>query len=177
MAAQAKVGVIINKHFLVDRTMRVVADRAAFAHRFMLENKRARLGHVALRATLILPRHGQAALRFEDVTAVRVVAIHAIHVAFDDRMMLRQVKFRLYVQMTLKTGLRFFTGVDDEAGLAAGMDMLAARAVAGLATALAGHRRIFNMQARVRASREFSDNIRMAIGAGPVADVMRSGNF
>lgn len=151
VTAHAKVGIIIDEQFLVDRTVRIVADRATLVHRFMLENKWPRLRLVALRTTLVLPRHRQSALRLEYVAAVRVVAIHTAHVAFDHRMMLWQVEFRLHVQMALKAGIRLFSRVDDEGRIAAGADMLAAGAVARFTAALSTHRRVLNMQARVRA--------------------------
>src|ERR1700677_246827 len=113
MAPQAKVGIVGNEHFLIDGTVRVVANRAALPQRLVLKNKRARLVFVTLRATLVLPGHRQAACRFEDIAAMRVMAVYTVHVPFDDRMMLRQVKFALYVQVALKAGVRFFTGIDD----------------------------------------------------------------
>ena len=114
VAAHAKVGVVINEHFLVDGTMRVVTDGAAFVHGFVFEDEWARLVLMALRATLILPGHGEAAGRFKNVAAMRVVAVHAIHVAFNDWMMLGEVEFALDIEMALKTGVGFFAGIDDE---------------------------------------------------------------
>lgn len=157
--------------------MRAVAGGATFAHRFVREHKRTRLGFVALRATLILRCHREATGRFENVAAVRIVAIHAIHVAFEDGMMLRQIKFGVDIQMTLKTGLGIFAGVDDEFRRAAGPDVFAAGTVAGFATALAGQGGVFKMQPRVRAHRKFTGDVRVAIGAGFVADEMCAGNF
>ena len=105
------------------------------------------------------------------------MAVYATHVAFDNRVMLRQIEFRLHVEMTLKTGLRIFAGVDDQACRAAGANMLAARTVAGFTTALACHGRVCDVQARVWAHGKFPDNFHMAISAGLVADIMRAGNF
>jgi hypothetical protein len=177
MAAQAQVGIVGDEHFLVDGTMRVVTNRATFAQCFMFKNEWARLVLVALRATLVLLRHGQAASRFEDVAAVRVMAIHAAHVTFDDWMMLRQIEFGLYIQMALKAGVGFFTGIDDEAGRTAGTNMLTARPMAGFATTFARHRRIPDMQASMRTGGKFPDNFRVTIRAGLIADIVRAGNF
>jgi hypothetical protein len=177
MAPQAKVGVIRDEHLLIDGTVRVMAHRAALPQRFVLENKRARLILVALRTALVLLRHRQAARWFENVTAMRVVAVHATHVAFDDRMMLRQVEFALHVQVALEARVRFFPGIDDETGRATGPDMFTAGPVTGFATAHARHRRILNMQARVRAGGKFPDDLRMAIRTGLVAHVVGAGNF
>ena len=177
VAAHAKVGVVIDEHLLVDGTVGVVADGAAFVHRFVLKNKGAGLVLVTLRATLILPGHGQASRGFKDVAAMRVVAIRAVHVPFNNGMMLRKVEFALHIEMALKTGVRFFAGIDDEFCFAAGADMLAAGAVAGFAATGAGHGRIFDVQARMRAGGKFPRNFHMAIGAGFIPDIMRPGNF
>jgi len=177
VAAQAKIRVALDEHFIIDRTVRIVTNDAAFAHSRMFKNKRACLVTVTLRTAFILPCHGQPAGRFENITAVRVVALHAAHVAFDDRMMLRQIKFRVNIEMTLETRRRVITRVDDEIGAAAGFDVFAARTVTGFAAGLAGHRRSFKMNPRVRAGGKFSDDVLMAVRAGLIAHVMRTGNL
>jgi hypothetical protein len=154
-----------------------MTDGAALAQGFMFKNERPGLGLVALRATLILPGHGKAAFRFENIAAMRVVAVHAIHVAFDDGVVLGQVEFGLHIEVALKTGVGFFSGIDDEICRAAGTDMLAAGTVTGFASALAGHGGIFDMQTRMRAAGKFADNFHMTIGARPVANIVRTGNF
>src|SRR5580698_1039160 len=177
VATQAKVWAIGDEQFVVDGTVWVMTSRAAFAQGLMLKNKRPRLRLVTTRAALILPRHGQAAGRLEDVATVRIMAIHAIHEAFHDRMMLGQIEFGLHVEVALETGRGIFSGIDDEAGRAAGPDMFAAGAVAGFTTSLTGHGGPLNLQARVRAGREFTDDVRMAIRARLVADVVRAWNL
>lgn len=130
VAAQAEIRIAFDEHFSIDRAVWAVASRAAFAQRFVLKNKWTRLGLMTLRATFILPRHREAARWFENVAAVWIVAIHAIHVAFDDRMMLRQIKFRVNVEVALKTGFGIFAGIDDEFRRAAAADVFAAGTVA-----------------------------------------------
>jgi hypothetical protein len=132
---------------------------------------------MALRATFILSRHRQPARRFENVAAVRVMAIHATHVAFDDRMMLWQTEFGVDIEMALETGCRIAAGINDELRAAAGFNVFAAWTVAGFAAGFADHRRVLKMNARVRAGGKFSDDVGMAVRAGFVADVMRAGNF
>ena len=66
----------------------------------MLENKGTRLLAMALRTGLILPRHRQATGRFENIFAMRIVALNTIHPAFDHRMMLRQVELGVNLQVT-----------------------------------------------------------------------------
>ena len=177
VAAQAKIRVACDKHLLVDRAVGIVAGGATFAHRRMLENKRAHLVAMTLRAAFVLPRHRESVRRFQNVAAVRVMALHAIHVAFDHGMVLRQTEFRVDIEMALKAGCGVVVRIDDEFCAAAGLDVLAAGAVAGFAAGLADHRRIFKMDARVRAGGKFPDKVRVAIRAGLVAGVMRAGDF
>ena len=129
MASQAKVRVAIVEHFAVDRAMWVVTRGATLAHGFVLEHNRARLLAMTLGAAFVEPRHRQSAGRFENVVAMRVVALNTIHFAFNHGMMLRQVKFRLNFEVALKTRRRVFAGINDEFVLAA-FDVFAARAVA-----------------------------------------------
>jgi hypothetical protein len=177
MAPHAKIRIALDEHFLVDRTVWSMTNDATFAHRRVFENKRARLVTMTLRAAFIMPRHGQSARRFENIAAMRVMALHATHVPFNDRMVMRQVKFRIDVKVTLKTGRRVFARVDDKISATADLDVFAARSVTGLATGLASHRRIAGMNPRVRAGGEYSDDVLVTIRAGLVADIMRTGNF
>ena len=177
MATETKVGIVVYQQLFINGTVRVVTNRAALPQCLVLKDKGPRLRLMTARATLILPRHCQAALRFKDVSSVRVVAIHAVHIAFNDRMMLRQIEFGLSVQMALETGCGIFSRIDDEAGRATTSNMFAAWTVAGLASALPCHGCALDMQPRVRAGREFADNLRVTIRACAVADVVRTRNF
>src|SRR4051794_35567926 len=114
MAAEAEVRIANGKHLGVDRPMRVVAARAAFAQCGMFENKRSRLFPMALGAGFVPPRHGKTAGRLHYVEAVRVMALGTIHFAFGNRMMLGQVELGVDVQMALKAGLRILPRVDYE---------------------------------------------------------------
>jgi hypothetical protein len=111
---------------------------------------------------------------------VRVVALDAVHAAFQDWMVLGKMELSLEIQVALKTSRRVFARIDDESFAAAQAsrgDMLAAGTVTGFASALAGHRRTFRMNPRVRAGRKPSHNVRMTIRARLVADEMRAGDF
>jgi hypothetical protein len=103
VAAEAKIGITFDDHFEVDGAMRTVASDAAFAQCVVREDKRPSLISMARGATLILPRHGQAAGGFHHVHPVRIVALDAIHPAFNNRVVLRKVELGLYVQVALKT--------------------------------------------------------------------------
>ena len=142
----------------------------------MLEHHRARLLAMTLGAAFILPRHREAARRFHDVAAVRIVALHAIHPAFDDGMMLRQIKFRVRFEMALETGGRVFAGIENKFARTTGLDVQTARPVTGFAASLPSHR-AFKVNARVRAGGKFLRDGGVAIGAGFVADEMSTGNF
>ena len=155
-----------------------MAGRAAFAHGFMLENKRLRLFAMALGTGFVQARHGQAARGFENVAAVRVMALHAVHATFEHRVMLRQVEFRLRLQMALKAGSRVLAGIDDEpAAPATGLNVQTAWPVAGFATALAFELVPFDVQPRVRAGRKSTHVVRVAIEADAVANIRGPGNF
>ena len=176
VTAQAQIGVARGEHFFIDRAVRIMTGGAAFAQRLMFEDERSGLLAMALRATFVLPGHGQSAGWFEDVAAMRVVAGPTTHAAFNDRVMLGQIEFRLNVEMALKAGGRVVAGIDDEFGAAAGGDVLAAGAVTGFTAGFAGQGRPFKMDPRVRAGGEFPDDFRVAIHAGMVADVMCAGD-
>jgi hypothetical protein len=177
MATQAKVGVIVDQQLFVYGTVRVMANGATLPHGLVLKDDGPSLGFVTTRATFILPGHRQAARRLEDVTPVRIMTIHAIHEALNHRMMLRQIKFPLHVEMALETRGGVFPGIDNQVRCAAGPDMFTARSVAGLATTLARHGGTFDVQTGVRAGWEFADNIGMAIGAGLITHVVRARNL
>jgi len=93
----------LRQQLRVDRTVRTVAGGASFSQRRMLEHKRPRLLFVALRAVFIHARHRQPPRRFHDVAAVRVMALHAIHLLLQNRMMLWQVEFAFNGAMALET--------------------------------------------------------------------------
>ena len=129
MTAQAKVWIILREHFTVHRTVRVVAGRTTFPHRWMLKHDRACLFPMTLRATFIPPGHGQSARWFENVAAVGIVALDAIHPAFQHRMMVRRLKFALDGEVALQTGCGILARVDDEFGSATGLNVFAAGAM------------------------------------------------
>src|SRR4051812_31969684 len=96
-----------------------MADRASFSQRLMFENKWPRLLAMTLTATFILSRHRKAALWLQDVLAMRIVALDAIHVPFVDRMMLWQAKLSLNLQMAIVASRWILPWVDDEFSAAA----------------------------------------------------------
>jgi hypothetical protein len=180
VATEAKIGIALDEHFLVDGAVGIVADDAAFTQRVVLEDKRPRLVSMALGAALVLPCHGQTAGGFHNVHAVRVVTLDAVHAAFQDWMVLGKMELSLEIQVTLKTGRRVFARIDDDpfaAAQASRGDMPAAGTVTGFASALSRHRRIFSMNPRMRAGRKPPHNVRVTICTRLVADEMRAGDF
>jgi hypothetical protein len=131
VAFQAKVRVIFRQHLAIDGTVWVMANGAAFAERFVLENKWPRLLAMTTRTTLVQSRHGKAASRFENIEAMWIMALDTIHSAFDDGMALRQIEFCVGLEMALETSGRVFAGINDEfSPTAARFDMLASGSVA-----------------------------------------------
>ena len=179
MTAQAQIRIRRGEHFGVDRAVRIVAARTAFAQGRVFVNERAGLFAMTLGARFIQARHGQPAGRLGQVLAVRVMALHTIHFAFQHRMMLGEMKFRLDVQVTLQTRLRIVAGVEDESfhsAAAAQSNVFAARPVAGFTAALARHPALVQLQARVRAGGKLARDLVVAIGASFVAHIGRPFN-
>lgn len=119
MAAQAKRGIARNQQPGVHGTMRIVARGAAFTHRFVLKNERTELCRMAFGADIILGHEFRPAAH-DHGTLVRIMTITTTDPALKNRMMRRQIKFSLLVQMTLKTCLRRLARIDDGVGGAAG---------------------------------------------------------
>jgi hypothetical protein len=148
-----------------------MADRAAFAQSGMLVNEWSGLFAMTLGAGFVQARHRQSTGWFHDVCPVGVMALHTTHFAFQHRMMLRKMKFRLDFQMTLQTRLRIPAGVDDEffqPSATAQRYVFAAWPVARFTTVLAWHGTLVQMQARVRTGRKFARDFIVAIGASLV---------
>lgn len=175
MAFEAKIIVALDEEIAIDRSVRVVAGDAAFAQRFMLKDKRAALLAMAGRAAFIQARHRQARVGLHDFTAMRVMALYAVHSAFNHGMMLRQGEIGVNIEMALEAGGRVFTGIDDEhSAPPAGRDVLAAGAVAGFATGQGGEFDIIFIKFAVDAGSKSSGDIRMAFNASGIPHEMRA---
>jgi hypothetical protein len=176
MTAQTEIGIALREQFSIQRSVRAVTDSATFAQRFVLENHGPGLFAMTLRAAFVPMGHRQSAPGFEDVAAMRIVALHTIHPPFEDRMMLRQMKLAFDFDVALETNGRVLAWIDDEFGPAAGLDVFAAGAVAGFATGAAGHGVPARISARMRTGRKCRDNGGMAIRACLVSHCMGAGN-
>jgi hypothetical protein len=121
VAFQAEVIIALHEHLVRDGAVRVMADGATFAQRFVVEHHRARLLAMTFRTAFVQPRHARrrshakrSPMRcLHDVRAVWIVALHAIHAAFEDGVMLRQLELRVNIQMTREARLRIAARIDD----------------------------------------------------------------
>lgn len=179
VATQAKIGIPNGKELLIHGPVRTVARHAAFAQRRVLKNERPGLVAMTVPALLVQPRHRRAARgRLHDVVPVRIVALHAIHLPFRHRMMLRQMKLRLDILVALEARRRLSAGIDDEflPPCPANRHMLAARSVAGFTARLPFHLSVIQTQTPMRARGKDTGVIRMTIRAGFVSDERRPFN-
>lgn len=114
----------------------------------MLIHKRAALLRVTLEASFVSAQESKAA-GFELLlnicrgalgsdAFVRFMAIAATHFSFWHRMVMGQCERCANFQMTLETGVRRLSRIDDRASAAAGFDVQAARTVARLAPHVLG---------------------------------------
>ena len=178
VAAETKIHITLHQQLGVNRAVGRVANGAALPQRLVLENKRTGLFPVALSAALVQARHSQPAGWFEDIAPVRVVALGAVQVPFQHRVMLGQVELRLDGPVALETGCRVLAGIHDELSPAsAARDVQTAGAMAGLATGLARGTGSVEPNAGVGAAREDPRDICVALRARFVADEGRAGNF
>src|SRR5690348_6554597 len=99
---------------------------------------------------------------------MRVVALHAIHFAFDDGMMLRQMKLGVHVKVAFVARLWIFARIDDEflCSETSGGDVFAGRSVTRFASRLTLHFRVAHVEPRMCAGGKSASDFGVAIGAG-----------
>jgi hypothetical protein len=153
-----------------------MANDAAFPQRWMFEDEWAGLCPMTLRAAFVEPGHGESARWFENIAAVWIVALHAIHPSFREGMMVRGLKFAPNFQMALQARSWIFAGIDDEFGPPTGGDVFAAGAVARFAPGVTLLAQTGEMNAGMRTGREALDDGRVAIHASLVAHFVRARN-
>lgn len=178
MALEAKIVVALNQHLGIDRAVRTMTNRAAFAHRFMLEDKWLGLVAMTLRAGLIESGHREAAGGFHDVRSVRVMTLNTIHFAFNDRMMLREAELCMGFEMAIKATGRVFAGIKNKfSAPTAGGDVLTAGAVAGFAAARACLGGRNEVHPRMRAGGELARVVGVTGQTSLIAHVICIRNF
>ena len=125
-----------------------MADQATLAHSFVLIDKWAALLCVTFEAGFVSRQESEAASSelllnvcrsaFGRDPFVRFMAIAAAHLAFKDRMMMRQLKRCANVQVTLETSVRRLSRIDDGALSAAGLNVQTPGPVARFAAHIFG---------------------------------------
>ena len=133
VALEAEIGVALEQHLLVHRAMGIVASRASFAQGIVFKNEGPLLRGVAFGAGFVLVLETRAAA-FDGIALVRIVAFGAAHLSRQNGMAVREAEFAALVEVALEACFRRTAGIDDRALGAAGLDVLAARAVTSLAT-------------------------------------------
>src|SRR6476619_3047069 len=120
-----------------------MADHAPLTHRLVLIDKWAALLGVTLEAGFVSAQKSKAAgseLLLNVCRGalgadpfVRFMAIAAAHLALGHRMMMRQLKCRANVQVTLETSVRRLSRINDRARTSASWDVQTPRSVTRLA--------------------------------------------
>jgi hypothetical protein len=110
-----------------------MANKTTLAHCLVLIDKRAALLCVTLEAGFVSIQKRETAgselllnicgRPFDRDPFVRLMAIAAAHLPLEHRMMMRQLKRCANVQVTLETGIRRFSRIDDRAFSAAGLNV------------------------------------------------------
>ena len=170
--------IALTQHFVVNRSVRLVASGTAILHAFMDEHEWAGLFAVALNTLLVLAGQAQAAGLFEDFTAMGVVAIHTIHLSLEDRMMLRKAELGMFLLVARQAGVGIGPRVVDENPFSsAGRNVFAARAVTGFAAADAVIGFLVFEEASVDAAGEMLGDLCVTVFTLLVPDKMSSLNL
>ena len=108
---------------------------------------------------------------------MRVMAFHAVHLALEHRVVLRQLKFPLLLAVAFETCRGVLAGIDDElAPAAAARDVQATRPMTRFAARLTDCAGVCELDAGMGAGWKDTRDAAMAIGAGFVADEGSAGN-
>ncbi len=179
MAFEAKVVVPLDQHLVGDGTVGRMADGAAFAQGFVLVNKHSRLFSMTARATFIQACHARLRAHPEsravrgpiNICAVRIMALHTVHPAFENGMVVRKFELGMDIEMAGETGLRFQARIHDKLSTpASGFYVQAARSMTGLAASRFGLRGTLELQPCMGARVKRTGELGMAILAGRIAD-------
>lgn len=177
VAFQAEVHVAFHQHLGVDRTVRRMTNGATLAQSLMFIDNGLGLFTVALGTVFIEPCHRQTAVGFHDVRAMWVVALNAVHLILNHRMMLWQVELCMDLQMTIEACRRILARIDNEfPPSAADSNMFATRSVAGLAACGRSPFDVVLVKAGMRTARECTSNVGVTLGARRISHVMGAGD-
>lgn len=171
MATHTQIGIPSNEHLIVDRTVDLVAGRASFPQREMLDRERTPLLLVTPETRLVHVLHGCGGPGF-GIQAVRIMTVGAGHVPFLHGMVIREIELGFLFHVAGKTRGGISAGIDDLVALAAaGPRVQASRSMTHLA---ALHLDTFhrNGNAFMGGFLEFLHLFFMAGGAGRGTDIL-----
>ena len=145
MAFQTERRVALVQQALVNGAVRRMANNTTLPHRLVLIHPRAALLRMTLEAGFVSAQESKAA-RFEPLLNirlcafnrdpfVRLVTIAAAHLAFQHRMVMRQLECCANFQMALETGVRRFSRIYNRTRAAASLNVQAP----GTVTRFAAH--------------------------------------
>jgi len=161
VAAETEIGISCDQHLLIHRAVRIMAGRATFLHRAMLEDERTLLLRMALGAGFALAfQVGSGAL--DRIAGVNIVAIYAGDFPGKNRMGIWQTELAPLIKVTGETGFGRLARIDDRPFAPAGLHVLAAWTMASFATGRS-HFRVSERQLGVRRRREMIHLIFMAL--------------
>ena len=177
MTLKAEVIVGLNQHLGIYRTVRIVTNRATFAHRFMFKNKRASLVAMTFSAGLIESPDAEPTGGLHDISAMRIVALHTVHFPFNHRVMLRQGEFRVGLEMALETGSGIFARIQNKlTTTATDFDVFTPGTVTSLASTLPGSGIGSELHSSVSAGGKDPNIVGVTLKARFVANVIGPGN-
>ena len=175
MALQTQTGVALDEELGIDRAVRLMASHASFPQCLMFVQDRFGLLAMAVGAGLVEPRHRQRSRRLHDVAPMRIVALHAVHLTFDHRMVIGEMELGVDLDVALKAIRWVRARIHDEhASPPARGDVFARGAVARFASGNASMNWVCFVEARMDAAGERLDDVPVAIDAGLVPGKHRS---
>ena len=151
----------------------------------MLEDKGSALGRVTLEAGFVVAEQPSPAplerlghvrsAPFDRVSLVRVVAIGATHFPFQHWMMMRQLEFGPHLRVALEAGGGGFSRINNQAALAAALDVQTSGTVTRFAPNVLGVV-AFRFQPRMGRGREIARNRLVTGRAFARSDKFGAGN-
>lgn len=126
VAFEAEVGISLQQHLLIHRTMHRMASGATLANGKMLENVRPPLRDVALRTEITL-REQLGPPRPHCLALVWLVAVDATDLPLQHRVVIRQVELASFIQVALEARVWRFARIDNRMRIPAGLHMQAGR--------------------------------------------------
>lgn len=175
MTFQTKCLITLFQHPRIDRAMNGVTGRATFSNRLVLENKWASLCGMASSASVKFGRQRRAAA-FDHLPFVRIMAIRATNLPFQNWVMGWQIEFAAFIEVALETSLGRFPRIDDRIVRASRFIVEAPRSVARFATDI-GCILTFRLQACVGRRAKPLGDILVALGTGIRADKLCAWNI